>query len=81
MTKKQGLFSRRTVRHVRRALGGFALRWMGPPLVRALSRTWKVELIGAEQFERMARARGDGADGGASGCMVAAWHGRMLLGV
>jgi lysophospholipid acyltransferase (LPLAT)-like uncharacterized protein len=72
----QPLLSRRSKRHLRRKVGGALLRVLGPPLVRALSWTWKVELVGQEIW-----ARFTDDDSPTRGCMAALWHGRMLLGV
>jgi lysophospholipid acyltransferase (LPLAT)-like uncharacterized protein len=76
---KQPLISRKTKRALRRKAGGTLLRFFGPGLVAALSRTWKTQVVGLEHL-------GEAADRSLAskpkpGCMIALWHGRMLLGV
>lgn len=61
---------RRRMRRVRRKIGGAALPYLGPPFLRLLSSSWKVERLGVEHFERALRAPGR---------MATMWHGRMLL--
>ncbi len=50
------------------------MRLVGPRFVRALSKTWKTEVLGLEHL---------GLVGGeiSRGFMIAIWHGRMLVGV
>lgn len=80
MTSKP-LISRRRKRKIRRSIGGALMRVLGPLFVRVLSKTWKTDVFGDEHL------RPEGATGLASrgeatrGCMLAMWHGRMLLGV
>lgn len=64
---------RRRLRHVRRRVSRRLVMWFGPFLLRRLSRTWKVTILGAENLEA---ARGKGG-----GRLLAMWHGRMLLGL
>lgn len=75
---------------MRRAVGGALLRWIGPPLVRALSSSWRTEVFGLENLAAPADAPvGDGTAAHAPGaepgrpraCMTAVWHGRMLAGM
>jgi lysophospholipid acyltransferase (LPLAT)-like uncharacterized protein len=70
------LISRKAKRRWRRRLGGPLLRVLGPTVVRVLSRTWRVEVLGQEHFLLLPDQAGP-----AHGCMTALWHGRMLAGV
>ena len=58
------------MRIARRRFGAAVLPILAPPTLRALSRSWKVETIGAEHFERWMAARGR---------IATMWHGRMLV--
>jgi len=62
---------RKRIRIARRNLAKVVLRRVGPTLLRLLSSTWKVEVIGEEQIEA---ARGEGG-----GHFMSLWHGRMLV--
>ncbi|HUR27763.1 MAG TPA: lysophospholipid acyltransferase family protein [Planctomycetota bacterium] len=57
------------------------MRVLGPSFVRALSKTWKAEVLGRELLGIAARADPRSAVEGNAGCMIAIWHGRMLVGV
>lgn len=61
----------RPSRRLRRRAGLLALKTFAPALVRALARTWRVEVRGEEH--RAALPQG-------SGHLVCLWHGRMLVG-
>lgn len=61
---------KRRVRQVRRKLGAFVLPRVGPPLLRVLARSWKLEIRGREHWEA-AYAR--------PGMLATLWHGRMVL--
>jgi len=63
------LLSRRKMRIARRAVGGAVLRWVGPGVMRALSRSWRTEVLGAEPFALE------------SGFMICLWHGSMIVGM
>jgi len=60
------------VKHGRRRLGALLVPRLAPFVLRRLSRSWDVELIGAE-FRAAVQ--------GAPGCLWTLWHGRMLLGL
>jgi lysophospholipid acyltransferase (LPLAT)-like uncharacterized protein len=64
---------KRKFRHaLRRAARSLALS-IGPPLLRALARTWRVTIVGTENLESaLADHRGH---------FMALWHGRMVIGV
>ncbi len=59
------------IKNARRALGKHTIRWMGPPLIGGLARSWTPITIGEEN---LAAAAGDGG-----GHFMALWHGRMLV--
>lgn len=61
---------RRRLRIARRRLGGWVLELVGPASIGALARTWSVELVDREQRDAVFA-------GGA--CVLALWHGRLLL--
>ncbi len=63
---------RRRYKAARRRIGGWLLRLFGRPVVGALSRSWKIEFLGRENFENTVE-RGN--------CIVCMWHGRMMLGI
>jgi hypothetical protein len=63
---------RRRFRRARRKLGGVVLGACGPAVMGRLSRTWRTEVFGIEHLESL---------GAGKGCMIAIWHGRMLLGM
>jgi len=69
------LLSRRRYRIARRTLGGWALRSMGPAVMRRLARTWNTEELGVERRERLERIEP------AAGFLICLWHGRMLMGM
>lgn len=60
------------LRIARRRLGAAILPRLGPPAVRQLARTWRVEVLGEEHLRGAAQA---------SGHLLALWHGRMLVGI
>ncbi len=60
---------RRRMRILRRKVGGALLPHLAPGIVRALSRSWKVERLGVEHFDAAMRA---------PGMLATLWHGRML---
>lgn len=57
------------------------MRAFGPLLVRALSVTWKTEAFGIENVSPVSQADAATVGAKARGCLLAAWHGRMLVGV
>ena len=57
------------------------MRVFGPVFVRVLSKTWKTEVLGTDLVAQTQGAGQAGTGASKSGCMVAAWHGRMLVGV
>jgi lysophospholipid acyltransferase (LPLAT)-like uncharacterized protein len=61
---------RRRMRQVRRGIGTVLMRSLGPPVIGALAKSWKLEELGRERFEA-ALAR--------PGMIVTLWHGRMVL--
>ena len=61
---------RRRIRRGRRKLGALLLPTLAPPLLRWLSRSWKVERLGLEHWEEvLARP----------GMLATLWHGRMIV--
>jgi lysophospholipid acyltransferase (LPLAT)-like uncharacterized protein len=64
---------RRAFKKLRRRIAHRMVVGLGPAFLRALSRTWKVETLGAERFEAARTAR--------RGHFVALWHGRMVVGL
>lgn len=58
------------MRVARRALGGWALERVGPAGVAALARSWRFERLGVEHRD---------AAFAAGACVLALWHGRLLL--
>ena len=54
-----------------RATGLHTVRLLGAPLLRALARSWRVEVLGAACVEEACARDG--------GCVMALWHGRMLV--
>lgn len=60
------------MRIVRRKLGALVLPRVAPPVLKALSRSWRLETFGREHWER-AYAR--------PGMLATLWHGRMVLGM
>jgi lysophospholipid acyltransferase (LPLAT)-like uncharacterized protein len=75
------ILSRKQKRRLRRSIGGALMRMLGPSFVRVLSRTWKTDVLGRELLGSAARADPRSSDEGNAGCMIAIWHGRMLVGV
>ena len=65
--------ARRALKHLRRRIGHRLVVWFGPVVLRALSRTWKMTVLGEEHLEA-ARA-------GGRGHFMALWHGRMIVGL
>jgi lysophospholipid acyltransferase (LPLAT)-like uncharacterized protein len=61
---------RRRFRIARRRLGAAVLPHIAPALVRRLSKSWKLDLIGAENLEAAQKA---------GGMVITLWHGRMML--
>lgn len=70
MAGKQGF--RRRYKQARRELGMLALKTFAPALLRALARSWRVEIQGEEHRHAIA---------GRAGYIVWMWHGRMLIGL
>ncbi len=62
---------RRRARRWGRSVARVLVAHLGPVVLRRLSRTWKVTVLGAEHLEA-ARARGGGH-------FMALWHGRMVV--
>ena len=58
------------MRIARRSVGKVALSSFGPRAIKALARTWRYTVVGAEH-----RAEAEGEQGS----VLAFWHGRMLL--
>lgn len=75
------LISRKSKRIFRRKVGGALMRVFGPGFVRALSKTWKTDVVGLEHLGSAGGADPRASAGPKPGCMVAIWHGRMLVGV
>ncbi|MEZ5977505.1 MAG: lysophospholipid acyltransferase family protein [Planctomycetota bacterium] len=63
---------RKRVRKVARRFAIATARWIGPPFVWALHRTWRFEVRGAEHLAA--------CDAG-GGALLLLWHGRMLVGM
>lgn len=63
----------RRFKRLRRSVGLKLVLWFGPTLLRWLSSTWRVEILGSEHLES---ARGEGG-----GHFMALWHGRMVVGL
>ncbi len=61
---------RRRMRIVRRKIGAAILPHVAPGFLRALSASWKVEVLGAEHRDRAF---------GREGMLATLWHGRMLV--
>jgi lysophospholipid acyltransferase (LPLAT)-like uncharacterized protein len=57
-------------KRARRRLGGLFLRFGGRHVVAFLSRSWSADVEAEEIYERASAGRG---------CLVAMWHGRMIL--
>ena len=70
--EKASLF-RRTSRAVLLPSARILVHWVGRPLLRTWSRSWRLEVIGGQHLESAGRA--------GRGCFLALWHGRMLLGL
>lgn len=60
-------------RVLRRAASAKLLAVLGPPLLRILSRTWRVEVLGADHLESVLAHQ--------KGHFMALWHGRMIVGL
>ena len=75
------LISRRRKRQLRRTIGGALMRGFGPGFVRLLSKTWKTEVLGLENLGPRSEPDANRITRPLRGCMVAMWHGRMMLGV
>jgi lysophospholipid acyltransferase (LPLAT)-like uncharacterized protein len=58
------------MRHARRRIGSALIPILGPPLLRLLSRTWKLTEIDHEHYEEVQRQ---------PGYLATMWHGRMLV--
>lgn len=63
---------RRRMRIVRRKLGALVLPRVAAPVLSALARSWRLETLGREHWDR-AYAR--------PGMLATLWHGRMVLGM
>lgn len=61
---------RRRMRKARRWIGGALLPHLAPRTLELLSRSWKVERLAREHYER---AQGE------AGMLAVLWHGRMLI--
>lgn len=71
MSKKS--LARRTWSRFRRPIRRFALRsigLIGPPLLGLLARTWRIRIVDRPHLDAAAAGRG---------CLLALWHGRMVL--
>jgi lysophospholipid acyltransferase (LPLAT)-like uncharacterized protein len=64
---------RRRMRIFRRTIGLSIIGRLGPFALRRLSRSWKYERIGVQNWEA--------AGGGEQGLLLALWHGRMVCGM
>jgi lysophospholipid acyltransferase (LPLAT)-like uncharacterized protein len=64
---------KRKFRHALRRAARNVVLWLGPPLLRALSRTWRLTVLGSENLE--------GALADHRGHFMALWHGRMVIGL
>jgi lysophospholipid acyltransferase (LPLAT)-like uncharacterized protein len=63
---------RRQWRIVRRKFGAFMLPRVAPPALRSLARSWKLEVLGRENWDAAFARRG---------MLATIWHGRMVLGM
>jgi len=61
---------RRRMRQVRRKIAAYLLPRVAPPLLRALSRSWRIEVLGQENFDRVYAQ---------AGMLATLWHGRMIV--
>lgn len=61
---------RRRWRRARRKLGAYLLPRFAPPILRALSKSWKVETLGAEHWDEVYAK---------PGMLATLWHGRMIV--
>lgn len=61
---------RRFIRRTRRKLGAFLLPRLAPPILRLLSRSWKLTELGREHWD---------AAYAAPGMLITLWHGRMVV--
>lgn len=61
---------RRWIRRTRRKLGAFLLPLIAAPVLRVLSRSWKVTELGREHWD---------AAYAAPGLLITIWHGRMIV--
>jgi hypothetical protein len=61
---------RRRLRIVRRRIGAAVLPVLAPATLRALAKSWRVEVLGAEQRDQAFAG---------PGMLATLWHGRMLL--
>ena len=57
------------------------MRAFGPLLVRALAMTWKTDIVGLDSVDAVRQGDAGTGDATARGCLLALWHGRMLVGV
>ena len=65
--------SRKRFRQLRRQTAARLVRWLGSPVLRGLSGTWRMTVLGEENLADAERER--------RGHFMALWHGRMLLGL
>jgi lysophospholipid acyltransferase (LPLAT)-like uncharacterized protein len=63
---------RRRFRRARRRVGGVVLGAIGPAVIGGLARSWRTDVHGREHLQSLGEGKG---------CMIAIWHGRMLLGM
>jgi lysophospholipid acyltransferase (LPLAT)-like uncharacterized protein len=61
---------RRRIRRLRRRLAAALLPHVAPPLLRFLSRSWKVEIVGQDHWDEAWAA---------PGMLATLWHGRMVV--
>ena len=64
---------KRKLRHALRRAARSLVLWIGPPLLRALARTWRMTIVGEEHLETLL------ADD--RGHFMGLWHGRMVIGL
>jgi lysophospholipid acyltransferase (LPLAT)-like uncharacterized protein len=67
---RTGLHRRK--KSLRRTLGKALVKRIGPQVVGAWARSWRLTTFGEEHFQRVLREHG-------GGCFATLWHGRMLL--
>lgn len=62
----------RIFKRARRKLGGVLIPWLAPSYLGHLSRSWRYDIAGLENYTEARQA---------PGLLIALWHGRMLMGL